>query len=481
MANGHSYSLHGNVLGGSWVDTDVNTPGNGWNGLHMVNASSPGNVSTVQNNVIVANGRDGIRVSDDTSAAIFQGNIIGLRPPLFSPGAFRPLSGNSLAGIRVQGSAGADNQIGFFSGNTIANNDGPGILIQADSQSIRGNLVGVPNNGEVAPGFERSDYGNDSMVNGFAVRIQSDGNTVGSSGSGRNTIGQSNSGVSIGGSDNVVAWNWVGVDSEGNEVSNTTGISTSVGQVGNQIHNNTIVSNHNGIITSSQSFITRNTILESSFGIRARGATQIGSIDATDANVIGNSTIGIWVGSYASDPPSALVAIRNNLIGTNAEVDDLGNGVGIEVLDADNRVWIGQSDGTGNVIGFSSGPAIDLRDGASDVLVAGNRIGVHLDGQPIPNGGAVRMWRGDDVKNNQIGYAHDSQIDAGAWSPGNDAGNVIAFNNFGVDFVTAGADTNGNTIRGNRFAWNDPEAGLGSDLGMDSVDIGGNEDGPIRC
>lgn len=68
----------------------------------------------------------------------------------------------------------------------------------------------------------------------------------------------------------------------------------------------------------------------------------------------------------------------------------MGNETGIVVQGTDNRVWIGQADGSGNVIADNN-TGIRLRGGASGVLVAGNFIGVHSNGQAMGNGRGIAL------------------------------------------------------------------------------------------
>jgi parallel beta-helix repeat protein len=486
VANGGNYSITDNVIGGSWVNTNVQIDGNGDNGIRIVNASSSGNSTVIQDNVVMANGGSGIVVQDGSSNTVIQGNIIGLQPPLFFPGAFRPQAGNGGDGIVIDDSAGPGNLIGFFAGNTVSNNAGTGIRIRADEQSVFGNRIGVPHEGEVASGYSSEDYGN----GGSGVALLSSSNTVGGTGGQRNVIGHNASnGVSLGSSllsnpveatNNSVIGNWVGTDNEGTSLGQPTGILV-INGFDNVIRNNTISFNDTGLsIYSGGSFYTRNRIVKNVIrGVSFRGAGQLGSTDWADANVIADQPAGIQVYDYQSDNPSAVVAIRKNYIGTDADGEFMGNETGIIVQGADNRVWIGQTDGSGNVIADNN-TGIRLRGGASGVLVAGNLVGVHRSGQAMGNdrGIALSEFSGAGAYNNQIGFSLTDAIDPETWTPGEDASNVIAYNFSAIELLNGGDGTVNNSIRGNRIFGNLFTELPGINLGMEELDIGGAAAGP---
>lgn len=480
VANGTNYTITDNVIGGSWVNTDVPIDGNGGAGIRISNVPSAGNATLVQNNVVMANDGSGIVIQDGTENVLIQGNVIGLRPPLLSPGAFRPQGGNGGFGILIRADAGADNLIGLFAGNTISNNGETGILIRADGQSVFGNRIGVPHEGDVSSGFVSSEYRN----GGGGILLEGSDNTVGGTGGQRNVVGHNTLfGIGIGGlspaDDNSVIGNWIGTDSEGASLGHITGIQVSNGS-GNLIRSNTISFNTLGlVIKSGGGSYHRNTIVGNfDTGVRFEAAGQLGTTDWADANVIGDQPVGVSVEDYESDNPTGVAMIRRNYIGTNANGDFLGNETGVAVEGTENRVWIGQS-GAGNVI-VDNTTGIKLRGGASEVLVAGNLIGLHSNGQGMSNGRGIwlREHLGTGAFDNQIGFPVADTINPETWSPGSGLGNVIANNMIGIDLFDAGDGTVNNVIRGNHISGGTVTEVPGIDLGMVEVDVGGAATGP---
>ncbi|WP_376696125.1 right-handed parallel beta-helix repeat-containing protein [Wenzhouxiangella sp. EGI_FJ10305] len=477
ISGGENYTIENNVLGGFWGGTAWNAPGNRGQGLDISNA----NGSQIRNNVIHANDANGVRIRNGSANNVLQGNVVGLRRPDITLGPFAPISGNSGHGIHIASSAGTANGIGLFEGNTISNNDGSGILIEADGQVVLGNAIGIPHDGEADTSYPPLEYGNG--VNG--VEITSSDNQIGTSGGGRNTIGYSqSSGIVIGddnaiaADNNVIAWNYIGTNAEGENLGMGTQLGIGVfSGTDNLLRNNLVSNNFEGIGTLSEGvlFMRGNTITHNAgSGVTFLGPGQLGSLDPNDANIIGHNSVGVMVNGYANS--TALVAIRNNLIGTDADGTPMGNDVGIVVGSEFNRVWIGQSDNTGNTIVNSSTVGI-LLDGAHETLVLGNHIGVHPDGTPMGNATAIRLDSG--AVGNRIGYAADDTIDSGTWQPGADSGNVIAHNGAGISFeLGANIGSIGNVLRGNRIHANGTATTPGIDLGMTALDVGGSGTGP---
>ncbi len=475
ISGGDNYTIDSNVLGGVWTPNAYSYIGNGSDGIDIRNSGS----NQITNNVIAANQSNGVRLRDGSGTNVLQNNKIGVVRLLGSE-AFRPEQGNGDHGILIASSAGTGNSIGFFSGNTIANNAGSGIRIDADEQLVLGNRVGVPHEGVVASGYESADYGNG--VHG--IQITSSENTIGTSGAGRNIVGNSQTtGIDIAGSasNNDIAWNWVGTNADGDDLGMTVGVRLDGGG-GNLLIHNKIAYNERGIyLLDGGGNIRRNTITDSLIGVDFRGPGQLGSADIADANVIGNNVTGVSVRSYVSAPTSTLVAIQNNYIGTDANGALIGNALGVSVFHEDNTVWIGQSE-RGNVIVNSTSSGIQLRMGTSGVTVAGNFIGVHPNGTPMGNRTGISFsgGTGTNATNHRIGYGVDAVINPGTWQPGSGVGNIIAYNGIGGAIRLDEADhgSTGNVIRGNRIHSNGGSGTRGIDLGMEALDVGGGASGP---
>ncbi|NBD95495.1 MAG: hypothetical protein GVY11_03345 [Gammaproteobacteria bacterium] len=476
ISGGENYVIENNILGGFWGGTAWNSSGNGGQGLDISNASG----SQIRGNVIHANDANGVRIRNGSANNLLQGNVIGLRRPDIILEPFSPISGNAGHGVHITATAGTGNAIGFLEGNTISNNDESGILIEADGQVVLGNAIGTPHDGEAYPGVPQTAYGN--ALHG--IEVTGSDNQIGTSGAGRNTIGHSQSfgivlgnDVGIAADNNEIGSNYVGTNAAGDDMGMQIGIAVFSG-TGNLLTNNVVSHNFDGIGTQSEGglFIRRNTVTQNSgSGVVFAGPGQLGSLDENDANIIGNNSVGVLVHPYTSANPTALTAIRNNFIGTDTNGTLIGNNIGIVVGSPSNRVWIGQSDGTGNTIVNSSDIGI-LLDGAHETLIKGNLIGLHPNGATMPNGTAIRLQ--NDAVGNLIGYAANDTIDSGTWNPGAGSGNVITHNGAGIAFEVSDDASVGNVIRGNRINANGSAVTPGIDLGMNGLDIGGGGTGP---
>lgn len=471
IAGGDNYRIESNVLGGAWGVTTYSYPGNGRIGLVISNSSS----NQVIDNMIVSNDSHGILIEDGSASNLVQGNVIGLSRSGGTIGPFKPENGNGSQGIVVRSSAGPGNAIGYLSGNTIANNGASGILILADGQLVLGNRIGMPHNGNVASGFESSDYGNGH----HGISISGSDNVIGTGGAGRNVIGHSgNSGIDLAdnASNNEITWNWIGTNPEGEDLGMTRGIALNASG-NNLISNNNVAYGSMGIqVSAGDSTIVRNTITNNNTGVRFEAPGRLGSSNFSDANVIGGNGDGVMVWDYAGGD---FVSITNNYIGTDADGASLGNTAGVTVYGAGSTVRIGQPGGAGNVIVNSESFGINLRLEASDVTVAGNLIGIHPNGQPMGNHIGISIGSGAlKTVDNRIGYALDDTINPQVWSPGNDAANVIAHNDNGIYLAGATDDSTGNIIRGNSIYSNGPAIARGIDLGMENLDVGGAASGP---
>ncbi len=476
LQGGNNYTVENSIIGGYWSPNVVGHMGNGEHGINVNGASETGggNLTTIFDNIIFNNSGDGIHIRNGSEATIVQGNIIGLTPSYLTD-IFHPGSGNAGAGVYIAENAGSDNIIGFLEGNTISNNGSGGVHVLADGQSILGNDIGVPHNGEIESGYDASDYGNDS--NG--IILESSNNTVGGTGAATNTIGNSqyvgirvgSGGNDIEANDNEIRMNYIGTNADGDDFGQSQGIRIDNGS-DNNIRNVTVAYNTTGIeFRSGGNVIRRSTIVNNTAsGVWFRGASgSLGTDDLDDANVIGENNQGVYVSGNATN-----VYITNNYIGTNEDGDDLGNSSSGVRIDGENTsVAIGQP-GHGNVIG-NNHRGIDFRDGASGTYVFSNYIGVHPNGDPISNMYGIIAANDADVGPNQIGYP-PVLFDPEDWEPGTGPGNIIAHNTVtGVDLSSANDNAVSNVIRGNSFYGN---GSTGIDLGMDNVDVGGGSSGP---
>jgi hypothetical protein len=180
-------------------------------------------------------------------------------------------------------------------------------------------------------------------------------------------------------------------------------------------------------------------------GVRVEAAqSTIGGVDPAQRNVISGNNTGIEI-QY----PSAV--ITGNYIGTDAAgARAVGNGGGIEVA-ASDAVIGGTSAGAGNLISGNNGAGIQLGyevgyhtlGHADRGLVQGNVIGTAVDRfTPLGNGGEG------------VSVAISSNSTVGGLDQG--AGNLIAFNGYGVGVGGTGNRILSNSIfsnsgRGIRF------------------------------
>lgn len=474
LQGGNNYTLEGNLLGGFWSPNVVGFNGNDRHGIDVNGASEPGGgITNIRNNIVMNNGGNGIHIRNGSSATFIQNNIIGLRPNVVATDPFLPTRGNDGAGVYITEDAGPDNMIGAFAGNTISNNGSGGIHVLADNQTIFGNDIGLPYNGQIHPNYEASDYGNDS--NG--IILESSDNTVGGGGSATNTIGNSqyvgirigSGGNNIEANNNTIGRNFIGTNADGDDFGQSQGIRIDKGS-DNEIRNVITAFNNAGIeMRSDNNIIARSTIRDNSRGIFIRNSSVlIGGDDLNDANTITENVNGIEI---IGD--SAPVLIKNNYIGTNSNAEDFGNSRGIVVDGEDTYVLVGTT-GNGNIIGFNT-HGIVLRNGASGTSIVSNYIGLHPNGQEIGNHNGISVPSESDAYNNQIGYPA-VLFDADDWEPITGPGNIIAHNEAsGVTFSIASDNSINNTIRGNSIFDNGTH---GIDLGMQSVDVGGGSTGP---
>lgn len=484
VVGGSNYRIQNNLIGG-WVNYrsgifSVRFNGNGNHGLLLVSASASGSPSIISDNMIMANGGDGITLGFQTAHAIVVANKIGILPKL-PQGIYRvlPESRNQGTGIRIASNAGTGNIVGsFFSEpNFVANSGNGGIRVEADGQTISGNHIGVPVNG-LHPDDNLADFGNRS--NG--VIVESSNNVIGGSGALSNIIGNSefvgirigNGGAAnIAANNNLVRHNLIGVMPTGEAVGQSQGVRIDRGS-GNTIIGAVIANNITGIeFRDGPNAASRNTIVnQSGAGVWFRAVGSLGGSSLQDANVIGNNLRGVDVSSTAG----GLVTIRNNYIGTNADGDNLGHaGPGI-LVNGNNSVDIGGTN-QGNVIG-NNGSGIALQT-ASEVWIMGNRIGIHANGQSIPNGTGILIGAPNLVTTDtRIGYLATQDLPQ---DPLSGAGNIIAFNlEHGINMnAFSGATQLNNSIRGNSIYGN---GGQGIYLGPNgsTVDEGGASTGPNR-
>lgn len=225
------------------------------------------------------------------------------------------------------------------------------------------------------------------------ILIQSDHNVV------RGLVVQGwTDGVEIvGGSENQISGNLVGLDAPGD------------------------LSNGNGVSLRS-----------------GAAANRIGGTSAADRNVMSRNGAGI----YLTDPGTSGNFIQGNIVGLSSSgVTTLRNFRGILIFDGPSGNLIGGTvAGAANVISGNETNGINLVGSVSGNRIEGNLIGTAADGTVA----AGNLQAGVDM------FAGPQRNVVGGTSPR--AGNLISGNGAGV--VISGTDTNGNRVEGNRIGTN---------------------------
>ena len=292
-------------------------------GIHLLNGTNHniiGGGSPGEGNVISGNGDHGIFLSG-AHYNYFSGNFIGTDP------SGQTARGN-YNGILLTGST--NNMIGEDSpglGNVISGNTF-GINLMADSNTIRGNIIGLAADG-ITP-----------LSNHTGINLMGSHNTIGGTlPAHRNIIsGNLQRGIQIAGggvdaTDNVVSGNYIGTDAGGRIA----------------------VGNHTGIF------------------LGPRAATNMigGDVPGAGNLISGNQFVGIWL--EGGPDICRFYTIKGNYIGTDyLGLNPLGN--------LDDGIYFGpvaQSNfvGPDNIIAFNGGDGVQVdTPTATGNLIARNRI-----------------------------------------------------------------------------------------------------------
>jgi hypothetical protein len=192
----------------------------------------------------------------------------------------------------------------------------------------------------------------------------------------------------------------------------------------------------------------------------------VGGTSLSQQNVIGaNSNAGIVIYGEGSDDN----IVTGNLIGVGPDGQDVGNGVGVRILQGQRNFIGDKKEGAGNVISFNQGDGVQVNAPARENVVVFNIIGETTDGQAAGNGGDGVFI--DGAKDNLIGS------DVTEW------GNVIG-NNVLAGVQVRGADAVGNSIVGNYIGIDEKGFLAGNQTdgvivnGAPDVQIGGPLDNP---
>ena len=405
---------NGNVFTDNFIGTNkigTASVGNGGVGIYVaggaqntrIGTDGDGVNDTAERNVISGNSYDGIVIQGTSSGAnttgtIVAGNYIGAN---VAGTAALP---NGSDGVLLDGGA-QSSRIGVNGSdpdavaeqNVISGNIGQGVAISdsgTSSNVVAGNLIGAAAAGTAAlPNY----YGGIDILSGASSnRIGFDGtsstavaalerNVISGNGSipGEAGIYVADAGTNL----NVIAGNYIGVDSSGAIAMANSGSGVFLDS---GAENNRIGSDGNGVMDPSKANVIAGNIDE---GVTIRGTSS-------GANTTGNIVAGNFIGTNAA----GTAALGNKSYGIWINGGAQSNRVGTNGTDADVAGEGNVIAGNGNYMpgNFRSGVAIS-DPGANLNLVAGNWIGTNKTGTTsLPNAqDGVDIFNG--AQNNQVG------------------------------------------------------------------------------
>jgi hypothetical protein len=216
-------------------------------------------------------------------------------------------------------------------------------------------------------------------------------------------------------------------EGQGNVISSNDAVGIRVNGSGNMIQGNYIGTDASGTMS-------RPNRMEGIWITPGAQDNLIGGPDPGQGNVISNNLFGV----YINGPEASGNVVKGNLIGVDISGRvSMKNRYGV-VLDngARNNIIGGSVRGEANVISGNQDGGVLIRNlGTSDNLIIGNFIGTDSSGSERL-GNATGIWLRDSAQGNTIGGSSEGE------------GNVIANSGF-AGILIEGADTTGNTIRGN--------------------------------
>lgn len=346
---------------------------NGGYGIRLAGSGNTAGGDTVgERNVVSGNSGGGIRLGG-TGGNTIQGNYIGTNP---AGTAAIANGGNGIRAFEVQ--SGTIGGVNAGEGNLISGNASSAIELNAGTVGVvvRGNYIGTNVDGTAAiPNGSGIDAGGSAHIIG------------GTTAAARNLIsGNSGSGVTLRGTNQVVYGNYIGTNAAGTAA-----------------------------------------VPNGSYGINAYEGSghQIGGAGAGEGNLVsGNTYGGINVAGTAN-------IVRGNKVGTNAAGNAaVANGGGISLHGSGHTVGGGTA-GARNIVSGNPGGGFYL-DGSGHVVL-GNYVGVNAAGTAAIGNGSYGL-RADTVDNVTIGGYTAAEA------------NVFAGNSRGLNF---GYGSHDNTVVGN--------------------------------
>lgn len=410
------------------------------NGANGIQLSDGANTNQITNNVIAANASNGVFCSASTSNTI-TGNKVGVG-----------FNGNTALGNGANGIQLIDNSsLNTFSDNIISANKSNGISIVASTKNtFSKNIIGATetglialanvNNGvEVLAGSDENEFvDNVISANGLiglrvdkSIKTSITGNNIGVGIDGLTALGNVSHGVQLfGGSNesvvvnNVIAANGIqGLSIENsnqNTISNNkigVGINgtTALGQAqngiqisgasNNAISGNTIANNGfegiNLLLSSNTNTINDNSIVLNG----AQGILITASNATTISNnvVSGNGTKFSANGVFVNSATGTI--LKGNKVGLSANgiTKQANNGYGVHLSECFNTTIGGNTVADRNIIAANTASGVILTN-SSGTNVLGNFIGVDVTGNTIAsNGNHGVEIKGANSFNNNIG------------------------------------------------------------------------------
>ncbi|WTW98444.1 right-handed parallel beta-helix repeat-containing protein [Streptomycetaceae bacterium NBC_01309] len=350
-------------------------------------------------------------------------------------------AGNFGLGVDVLGDG---NVIGGSSPrdrNVISANDGGGVMVVGNDNTIAGNRIGTNASGITA-------LGNSSR----GIEVRGDANMVGGLKAGDGNLVSANTSVGVvvsAGRGNRVLGNRIGTDVNGIAArGNRDGVTVQAD--GTEVSGNLISGNQgDGLSVEAKATVLRNRIGTTAAGTAALPNGQDGIIVRAAGAVIGMPGNGNLVSANADDGVSIDLAagpgvtVRANMIGVSSAGAPLGNdGDGVSVH-ADGVLVGGATPPDGNVISANGDRGVAVY--GDNARLEGNTVGTRTGGAALGNGmdGIEIFGDGSQIVRNTIGNNNGVGIQVTTGSGNALLDNTIDANlQLGIDLGAAGATPN---------------------------------------
>ncbi len=480
----------GNFVGISPTDAKL---GNSADGILLdgVGQVTVGGTTAASANIVGFNGISGIHVANASPTAglgnLIEGNLVGTN------GAGTAAAANSQDGILIDKSS--HQTVGgtaLGAGNLVSGNVAVGVHVLGSSvgnNAILGNTIGL----------SRVTTALGNGLSGVLIEA-SNANTIGGTASGSANViaGNGESGVQVktsvsGATGNLIVGNFLGTDANGdsgigngldgvflNQVLNVTVGGTAAGSaniISGNLRNGVYVFDTQGKISAGNLILGNKIGLDSSGtalgngadGVRVENAngTTVGGLVLGAQNVIsGNTGNGVSViGQFVT-----IESIVGDRIGTNeAGTSAIPNSLDGILISQASGVTVGGTTAAASVLisgNFANG--VEITNGASGNLIAGDTIGLNLAGSPLGNLRDGVLISGQNTRGNSLG---GSGVGSAVVIAGN-LGNGVEIN-LGASANLVAGDRIGTDLLGTTGLGNSLAGVVVSGLGTVSNTIGG--------